>query len=318
MTILLLPSTMSDTPAVPTHVRVVRYDVTQPLPDDVLDAEALVIWGNGHRQLSDAARRLTRLRWVQTLAAGPDSALAAGFAPDVVLTSGRGLHDVPVAEHTLALLLALARRLPDCVRAQDEHRWADDLGGMQDFRPGLEFRSLADARVLIWGFGSIAARLSPMLSALGADVRGVAQTAGIRHGYPVISAFDLPEALPRTDVLVSLLPATPQTARVIDEAVFDLLPAHAFVVNVGRGSVLDEVALLDAVRSGRIAGAALDVFETEPLPADSPLWDEPRILLTPHAAGGRPLGAGELVAQNLLAFLSGGELTNVVHRPGHS
>ncbi len=95
---------------------------------------------------------------------------------------------------------------------------------------------------------------------------------------------------------------------------FDLLPEHAVVVNVGRGSVLDEAALLSAVRAGSIAGAALDVFAQEPLPADSPLWDEPRILITPHAAGGRPIGAGELVTANVLAFLSGGELRNVVPR----
>ncbi|WP_426592682.1 NAD(P)-dependent oxidoreductase [Cellulomonas sp. McL0617] len=314
MTTLLLPSSMSDEPVVPDGVHVVRYDVAEPLPDDALDAEALVVWGNGHGQLSDAARRLTRLRWVQTLAAGPDSVLAAGFAPDVVITSGRGLHDGPVAEHTLALLLALARRLPDCVRAQDEHRWADDLGGMQEFRPGLEFRSLAEARVLIWGFGSIAGRLAPLLTALGAEVQGVARTAGTRHGYPVLSTFDLPDALPHTDVLVSLLPATPQNTRVVDGPVFELLPDHAFVVNVGRGAVLDEDALLSAIRHGRIAGAALDVFDTEPLPADSPLWTEPRILVTPHAAGGRPLGAGELVTENLLALLSGAEQRNVVPR----
>ncbi|WP_028046801.1 NAD(P)-dependent oxidoreductase [Cellulomonas sp. URHE0023] len=314
MTTLLLPSSMSDSPTVPADVRVVRYDISEPLPDDVLDAEALVVWGNGHRQMADAARRLTRLRWVQTLAAGPDSALAAGFAPEVVITSGRGLHDGPVAEHTLALLLAAARRLPECVRAQDQHRWAHELGGVQEFRPGLEFRSLAGSRVLVWGFGSIAARLAPMLTALGADVQGVARSAGDRHGYPVISTFDLPDALPRADVLVSLLPATPQNERVIDGAVFDLLPDHAFVVNVGRGSVLDETALLTAIRDGRIAGAALDVFDTEPLPADSPLWAEPRILVTPHAAGGRPLGAGALVSENLVALLSGGDLRNVVPR----
>ena len=305
---------MSDSPAVPRDVRVVRYDIAEPLPDDVLDADALVVWGNGSEQLSDAARRLTRLRWVQTLAAGPDSVLAAGFAPDVVITSGRGLHDGPVAEHTLALLLAAARRLPDSVRAQDAHRWADELGGMQEIRPGLEFRSLAGARVLIWGFGSIAARLAPLLTALGADVQGVATAAGTRHGYPVISPFDLPEALPRADVLVSLLPGTKQNARLLDGPVFDLLPDHAFVVNVGRGSVLDEDALLAAVRAGRLAGAALDVFDTEPLPAGSPLWDEPRILITPHAAGGRPVGAGTLVEENLAAFVSGGELRNVVPR----
>ena len=119
----------------------------------------------------------------------------------------------------------------------------------------------------------------------------------------MISAFDLPDHLPRTDVLISLLPATEQTRHAVDAGVLALLPSRAWVVNVGRGATLDEAALLDALRSDRLAGAALDVFETEPLPADSPLWDEPRVLISPHAAGGRPRGAGELVAANLAAFL---------------
>jgi phosphoglycerate dehydrogenase-like enzyme len=314
VTTLLLPTTLTDEPTVPSAVRVVRYDVGEPVPDDAVDAEALVLWGNGQEQLADAARRLPRLRWVQTLAAGPDAALAAGFADDVVITSGRGLHDGPVAEHTLALILAAARRVPDLVRAQDQHRWAGELGGMQDPRPGQAFRTLDGARVLVWGFGSIAARLAPLLAALGAQVIGVATTAGDRHGFPVVSAFDLPDQLPLADVLVSLLPATPQTRHAVDAAVLSLLPKHAWVVNVGRGATLDEAALLEALRQGRLAGAALDVFETEPLPPDSPLWDEPRVLISPHAAGGRPLGAGDLITANLAAFLTGGELRNVVPR----
>lgn len=314
MTTILLPSTMSDDPALPADVRVVRYDVHEPVPDDAVDAEVLVLWGNDPEQTADAARRLTHLRWVQTLAAGPDAALAAGFADEVVLTSGRGLHDGPVAEHTLALVLAAARRLPDLVRAQGEHRWAGELGGMQEAQPGNAFRTLDGAHVLIWGFGSIAARLAPLLSALGAQVTGVATAAGDRYGFPVVSPFDLPDHLPYTDVLISLLPATEQTRHAVDAGVLSLLPPRAWVVNVGRGATLDESALLDALRSGRLAGAALDVFETEPLPAGSPLWDEPRVLISPHAAGGRPRGAGELVAANLAAFLGGGELRNVVAR----
>ena len=314
MTTLLLPTTLTDDPTVPPDVRVVRYAVGQPVPDDALDAEVLVLWGNPQDQMVDAARRLPRLRWVQTLAAGPDAALAAGFADDVVITSGRGLHDGPVAEHTLALILAAARRVPDLVRAQAEHRWADELGGMQTDRTGQTFRSLAGASVLVWGFGSIAARLAPLLDALGAQVTGVATTPGRRHGFPVISAFDLPDHLPTTDLLVALLPATDQTRHAIDADVLGLLPPHAWVVNVGRGATLDEAALLDALRSDRVGGAALDVFETEPLPVDSPLWDESRVLISPHAAGGRPVGAGELVTANLTAFLAGAELRNVVAR----
>lgn len=311
---VLLPTTLEESPRVPADVRLVRYDPADPVPQDVVDAQVLVVWGNGRRQLRDAAARLGRLRWVQTLAAGPDAVLEAGFAPDVLVTSGRGLHDGPVAEHTLALVLAVVRRVPDLVRAQDAHRWAGELGGVQPVRPAGELRTLDGARVVVWGFGSIAARLAPLLTALGAHVTGVATTAGERHGYPVVTAQALPDVLPATDLLISLLPATPATRHAVDDRVLSLLPPHAWVVNVGRGATLDEAALLDAVRAGRLAGAALDVFDREPLSPQSPLWDEPRVLVSPHAAGGRPVGAAALVERNLDAYLAGRPLLNVVDR----
>jgi phosphoglycerate dehydrogenase-like enzyme len=315
MTTVLLPSSIALSPAVPDGVRTVTYDVEQPVPEELADADALVAWGNPTSQLADAARRMGRLRWVQTLAAGPDAVLAAGFAPHVQITSGRGLHDGPVAEHTLALVLAAARRLPELVRAQDEHRWAAELGGMQQLpHEGGEFRSLSGARVLIWGFGSIAARLAPLLTVLGAQVVGVASRSGERAGYPVISPDEVPRALPGTDVLIGILPATATTRRALDAGVFARLPRHAWVVNVGRGSTLDEEALLAAVQHGKIAGAALDVFQTEPLPPTSPLWDEPRILITPHAAGGRPVGADTLLTDNIGAFERGEPMRNLVRR----
>lgn len=317
MTTVLLPTTIPLSPALPDGVRTQCYDVDQPLPGDLTEADALVVWGNSAAQLADCARRMGRLRWVQTLAAGPDAVLAAGFAPHVQVTSGRGLHDGPVAEHTLALVLAAARRLPDLVRAQQEHRWADDLGGLQPDHTALgarQFRSLSGARVLIWGFGSIAARLAPLLTVLGAQVVGVASRAGERAGYPVIAAQDVGEALPGTDVLIGVLPATPATRNALDATVFAQLPPHAWVVNVGRGATLDEAALLAAIRDGGIAGAALDVFAAEPLPADSPLWDEPRVLISPHAAGGRPVGADLLLQDNIAAFVREEPLRNLVRR----
>lgn len=315
MTTVLLPTSITLDPALPDGVTAVRYDVDQPLPDELLGAQALVAWGNPTPLLADAARRMPDLRWVQALAAGPDAVLAAGFAPHVTVTSGRGLHDGPVAEHTLALVLAAARRLPELVRAQDAHRWADELGGRQRLpHEGGEFRSLSGARVLIWGFGSIAARLAPLLTVLGAQVVGVASRAGQRAGYQVITPADVPATLPGIDVLIGILPATPATRKVLDASVFAALPEHAWVVNVGRGTTLDEADLLAAIADGSIAGAALDVFETEPLPADSPLWDEPRVLITPHAAGGRPVGADTLLADNIRAFVRGEPLRNVVSR----
>ncbi|MEV6596487.1 NAD(P)-dependent oxidoreductase [Actinoplanes sp. NPDC051346] len=309
---LLLPDSIDLDLSLPDDVREVRYAISEPIPHAHLDAEALVVWGNELPQVRDAARRLTRLRWVQTLAAGPDVVLRAGFAPQVVVTGGRGLHDQTVAEHTLALTLAAARRVNLLVRAQIGHRWAGEWGGLQPVREPDSFRTLRDARVVIWGFGGIAATLAPLLAALGAQVTGVARTAGRRHGFDVVAATDLPALLPRTDVLIMILPATPETARVLDAALLAALPAHAWLVNVGRGSTVDADAVLAAIRAGRLGGAALDVFDAEPLPPDSELWDEPNVIISPHAAGGRPVGAARRVADNLAALRAGRPMSDVV------
>jgi len=311
---LLLPDSIALDLESPPEVETVVYPIDQPIPAVHTDAEALVVWGNPAGQLSDAAQRLTRLRWVQTLAAGPDAVLGAGFAPEVVITAGTGLHDLTVAEHTLALTLAAARRLNLLVRAQVGRRWAAELGGLQPVREPDSFRTLRDARVAIWGFGGIAATLAPHLVALGAQVTGIARHAGDRYGFPVVTADDLPALLPRTDVLIMILPATPETAHALNADVLALLPAHAWLVNVGRGSTVDEAALLASIRAGRLAGAALDVFETEPLPPESGLWDEPAIIISPHAAGGRPIGAANRIAENLTALLRGAPLREVVAR----
>ena len=316
---VLLPTSLSlDLPVDQTvdGVTYVSYAPDAPVPDAHTDADALVAWGNTSEQLADTARRLTSLRWVQALAAGPDAILAAGFAPEVVVTSGRSLHDGPVSEHTLALALTAARRLDLMVDAQRESRWAGELGGSQSgdtsTYPGLG--TLAGASVTVWGFGSIGQALAPLLQMLGADVVGVATTAGERSGFPVITEDELPARLPETDLLVAILPATPETENIVSEKVFAALPDHAWVINVGRGATLDEVALEQALRAGTLGGAALDVVATEPLPASSTLWETPNLVLTPHAAGGRPQGATELVAENVAAFRDGRTLRNVVAR----
>jgi phosphoglycerate dehydrogenase-like enzyme len=293
-------------------VEFVSYDPAEPIPAGHEDAAALVVWGMPDALLRDAVGRLPSLRWVQALSAGTDAVVAAGFGPEVLLTSGRSLHDRPVAEHALALVLAAARRLHTLVRAQIGHRWANEIGGVQrEPSPGL-FSTLRGARVLIWGFGSIGASLAPHLVALGAEVTGAATSAREQDGIRVIATEDLPDELPRTDVLILILPSTPGTAKILDAEKLAQLPPHAWVVNVGRGSTVDEDALLDALRARRLAGAALDVTATEPLPADSPLWDEANLILTPHAAGGRPLGAAALIDENLDALLAGRPLRNVV------
>jgi phosphoglycerate dehydrogenase-like enzyme len=310
---LLLPDSVDlSSLSLPPGVTAAFYGIHEPVADDDVDAEILVVWGNPGDQLRDCASRLPKLRWVQTLAAGPDMVLAAGFGPDVVITSGAGLHDRTVAEHTLALVLAAARQLPELTRAQIGHRWLGEAGGLRPVHDPDHFRTLRGAHVVIWGFGGIAATLAPYLTMLGARVTGVARSAGTRHGYPVVTDAELPGLLPSVDVLINILPATPETRRAVDERILALLPAKAWFVNVGRGATVDEPALIAALRSGALGGAALDVFETEPLPASSGFWDLPNVIITPHSAGGRPLGAADLLRENLDAFLTGRPLRNVV------
>ncbi|GAA5150357.1 phosphoglycerate dehydrogenase [Microbacterium pseudoresistens] len=311
---VLLPSTLAFDITPIEGVEFIEYDVDAAVPAEHHDAEVLVTWANPTGPLEQAAAALTRLRWIQTLSAGSDQVLAAGFTPNAVITSGRSLHDLTVSEHALALTLAAARSLHTTTRAQIGHRWAGELGGAQPIHDPDRFTTLRGAHVLIWGFGSIAHTLAPHLTALGAHVTGVARSAGERGGYPVIAESDVDDALPGTDVLIMILPGTPETAGILTAERIALLPRRAWVVNVGRGTTIDEPALADALRRGSLGGAALDVTSVEPLPASSELWDLPRAIITPHAAGGRPIGADDLIADNLRALLEGRALTNVVAR----
>lgn len=294
---------------------VVTYQVDQSIPDEHTDADVLVVWQNTADNLRDAARRLTRLRLVQTLAAGPDSVLAAGFARSVAITSGRSLHDGPVAEHTLALVLAAIRRLDTLLEAQKSTTWDRDFNVAQSAPETEQLYTLDGARVTIWGFGSIAGRLAPLLAALGASVTGVANSAGERYGFPVVATPALPDVLKTTDVLISILPATPATENSLNADILAALPRTAVFVNVGRGATVDEDALQVALAEGRLRAAALDVTKTEPLPSHSPLWATPNLIITPHVAGNRPKGSSALVLANVAALKEGRELTNQVAGP---
>ncbi len=306
---VLIPNTIEL--ELPAEYTFVGYAADEPIPDEHTDAEVLVAWRNTPENLRDAATRLTSLRLVQTLAAGPDAVLNAGFV-GIPVASGRSLHDAPVAEHALALTLALVRRLDTLGQAQRESRWDSGFLAAQRTPETDPLYTLSGAEVLIWGFGSIAATLAPMLELLGARVTGVASTAGTRHGYAVVSTEQLPAQLATTDVLISLLPASPQTVNTFDSTLISAMKPTALFVNVGRGATVNEPDLMDALRSGRLRAAAIDVMHEEPLPSSSPLWTTPNLIVTPHAAGNRPRGAGTLVATNLRNLASGEPLVNLV------
>ncbi|KAH0847176.1 hypothetical protein AYO21_02564 [Fonsecaea monophora] len=291
------------------------YDVKKEIPEDLLDAEVLVTWSNAATNLQHAARHMKSLKWIQSLAAGPNDVLAAGFDPaKVTITTGSGLHDRTVAEHTLGLLLVAARKFHEMrdYQMRNPPEWPGHLGGPQPDRPKGAFTTLRDANVLVWGFGNIAKTLTPMLRLLGANVRGVARRAGVRDGVEVHGEDALPELLRETDALVMILPGSASTRHALNADRLALLPNHAWVVNVGRGTSVDEDALFTALSDKTIGGAALDVFETEPLPQSSKLWHAPNCVVSPHAAGGRPQDAEKLIAANLRRFLAGQQLQNVI------
>lgn len=311
---VLLPNSVDLAPISLPGVDTVVYDVTRAVPSEHLDAEVLVVWGNGTEDLRAAASQLPRLQWAATLAAGADGVLKAGFRDNVVLTSGVSLHSGPVAEHALGLLLAAARRLHELRDAQHARRWASQLGGIQPRFDRQAFRSLIGAHVVVWGFGHIGQRLARFLAGMEARVTGVARSAGERGGVRVVASDDLDALLPTADALVMILPSLLTTRGALDAVRLSRLPRHAWVVNVGRGDTVDEAALVHALETGVIAGAALDVFANEPLASESPLWGLRNVIITPHAAGGRPMGAEELLTENLKAFMAGRPMRNVIER----
>ncbi|KAJ6780670.1 hypothetical protein PWT90_01330 [Aphanocladium album] len=290
----------------------VAYDPSVLIPDEHLDAEILVAWCNSAANLEDAAKRMTSLRWIQSLAAGPNDVLAAGFdRARVAVTSGSGLHNLPVAEHALALLLAAARRFHEMRDCQARKEWAGHLRGDPTL-PANMFSTLRNANILIWGYGNIAKSLAPHLQALGATVRGVARSASVREGVEVFAEDQLPDLLRKTDALVMILPGSDSTRHALNAERLSYLREHAWVINVGRGTSVDEAALVEALEKRQIGGAALDVFEQEPLPASSKLWEAPNLILSPHAAGNRPLGCEKLIEENLELFKAGKTMTNIM------
>jgi phosphoglycerate dehydrogenase-like enzyme len=292
----------------------IPYEPREPIPEEHLDAEVLVVWLNSRRHLNTAAGSMPNLRLVQGLMAGVDSLIAAGFPPGIPISNGRGLHDLTVAEHTLALLLAAARRLHHLRDAQNQKRWLRQDDPEYPDHDVSAFSTLRSSRITIWGFGSIAASLAPQLKALGATVTGIATSAGERAGFPVIANDDIDDLLPETDALVMILPESAATTNLLDARRLELLPSHAWVVNVGRGNSINETDLAQALASGTIGGAALDVFAEEPLPQASPLWELPNLILSPHAAGNIPIGAEELVRDNVRRLQAGEPLRNVIDR----
>lgn len=280
--------------------------------------EALVISNPGFytAEFADTlCQRGKSLRWIQLLSAGYDGPAKHGIPPGTILTNAGESWSPTVAEHTVAMLLSLLRRLSDSQRAQSERRWDVNLRN--------SISSIEGKTVAILGYGSIGREIVARIKPFGARTIGVTRSGQPSDLVPgpdrMAKVSDLHDVLRETDALIVTVPLFEQTRHIVNAAVLACLPPSAVLVNVSRGGTLDSVALATALHQGRLAGAALDVTETEPLPSADPLWDAPNLILTPHVAGFGGAGTADrltrVVAENARRIVTGLDLLHRVEVP---
>jgi len=281
---------------------------------DALLPNADVVYGWAVSRSNLATAR--RLRWIHVSAAGVTPLLFPELVESpIVVTNGRGIHAVAMAEHTLGVILAFARKLHLARDAQRERRWTQ----IEQWKEKPEIVQLAGTTLGLVGLGAVGSAIAERAPGLGMDVVAVR-----RHPDPSPAARPiqwpperLPELLARADWLVLALPLTQESRGLVGHEALARMKPGAVLINLGRGPLVDEPALIEALASGRISGAALDVFEREPLPPDSPLWAMPNVIVTPHTSGLGPRyweRALDLFRHNLSAYLDGRPLRNVVDK----
>ncbi|MBQ9021497.1 MAG: D-2-hydroxyacid dehydrogenase [Eggerthellaceae bacterium] len=252
------------------------------------------------------------LEWLQLSWAGVDSFVAPGvLAEDVVLTNASGAYGLTCSEHMLAQTLALVRNIPEYVRNQEQHLWKQNTRHI----------SIEGSTVLCLGLGDIGGSYARKMKALGATVIGVRRNASLVPDYcdEVVSIDEIDSVLPRADIVANSLPGSAATFHLMNEDRLRAMKPGAYFVNVGRGNVLDQEAAKRVLADGHLGGLGLDVFESEPLPEDDELWDDPRVLVTPHVAGQFFLQTTfdrmvDICVENLRAWAHGEALSTLVSR----
>jgi phosphoglycerate dehydrogenase-like enzyme len=284
-------------------------DSVETLSAALEGADVLLTWRSGRRLLEPAWGSAGSLRWIQTASAGVDGLLFPELVEShVVLTNARGVFDGALAEHVMAMILLFAKDVLGLVDRQRDLEWRN-----------RDAETLEAKHLLVVGVGPIGRAVGKAGRAFSMLVRGVGRTA--KPGDVVFSTVmgidELHDGLTWADYVVDVLPATPKTHHVFDAEAFAAMNPWTRFVNVGRGSTVDEAALVEALRTRAISAAALDVFEDEPLPSDSPLWTLPNAVVSPHVAGdfaGWRESVVELFVQNLERYLTGNPLFNVVDK----
>jgi glyoxylate/hydroxypyruvate reductase len=276
--------------------------------------QADVLFDFDHTHHEDLAERAPNVRWIQATSAGIGHFVKRHAydvrMPHTIFTTASGVHAIPLAEFCIMALLTFNKGLLRMVRDQQRRHWERYAG------TDLRGRTLA-----IIGAGRIGTEVARLAKAFGMTVIGTKRNAAdvdpaSLHLDELYALTDLPALLCRAEYLVMIAPHTPETERMIGAAELALLPQNAIFINIGRGATVDEAALIDALRSGKLGGAALDVFEHEPLPPDSPLWDMPNVVISPHSGSTSDRENGritELFIDNLRRYLDGKPLRNVLN-----
>lgn len=286
-----------------------RYCTADDLADAIRGARALLLWDFFSSAVRDAWKHADSLEWIHITAAGVDTLLFDELRDSgVVVTNAHGAFDRPIAEYVLGAVLAHAKDTRTSLDLQRDHQWRH-----------RETHSIAGARALVVGTGGIGREIARLLGAAGLSVRGAGRVA--RADDPdfgqVVASADLVAEVGWCDHLVLAAPLTAATRGLVDAAVMAAMNPDAHLINIARGALVDEPALLAALTDGQIGGATLDVFDTEPLPAGHPLWDAPNTTITAHMSGDVVGWRDELVdlfLDNLARYLDGRELLHVVDK----
>ena len=269
--------------------------------------EADIIIGNVAPEL---IKGTSKLKWLQLNSAGTDGYLSAGVLPEgTILTNATGAYGLAISEHMIGSLLCIMKKLHLYGADQPKHVW-NDYGNVA---------SIYGSKTLVVGFGDIGSEFAVRMHALGSQVTGIRRNKTEKPDYlEALYQMDaFYECLKTADIVVTCLPGTKETYHIFDKKAFAQMKEGAFFLNVGRGSAVDSYALADALNSGHLAGASVDVTEPEPLPSDHPLWDVKNLLITPHISGNYHLKETHerivrIAADNLDRYMRGEKLRNVV------
>jgi len=290
-------------------VQLQNYD---RVPQEIGDTAVFIGWSLRPEQFVTAHK----LRWIHSPAAAVHQLMYPEMLKsDVLLTNSTGVHGPVVAEHAIAVLLALAKRLPRAMQYQARREWSQDQLWHERPRP----REVAEATVAVIGMGGIGREFTARAKALGMKVLAVRENPAKGNGGAdaVYGPKEIDQILPQADYVLLCTPVTPATTGIINDARLGKMKPDAYLINVARGPLIDEPALLQALQERRIAGAALDVFNEEPLPSESPFWSLDNVLITPHTAAVTERlweRHYKLIVENMNRFLAGRPLLNQVDK----